>query len=200
MKTEDIQQNFFDLYSQSTFETLKAEEQAFVIDHFSIEEYNQLRSMHLNLSQNTDDELDLNLLDDTLKEDVLDFVIKEKKTKVIPFYKQGIPLYKVAMMLVFAVSLGLFSDQIFNGLFIDSSMNSENMQLAVLDSTLYKAIDTIQTDCTDIAIISENMTTVYTDHDKAISTVSTCEIKEIFKHQPKKIDSKMIDDFPLVSF
>ena len=54
MKKEDKPSKFYELYTQFAFEELRLEEQVFVIDHFSKEEYQYQRDLHIMLEKNSD--------------------------------------------------------------------------------------------------------------------------------------------------
>lgn len=190
MKTENKQHYFFELYSNYNFKDLKPADKEFVEQYFSEEEYVQLRNLHLSLESKDDEQYDIHLF----KDDILNKVIPNDE-EIIPVFKRSIPFYKVAMMLILALSTGLFFGQ-----FIGKPTHEQHIQLAYQDSTHNPTKETIIYKCPDHNIISDNMGNTNNLVENEIKTVSTCEMKQILKEQPKKVDNQIIEDFPLVSF
>jgi hypothetical protein len=190
MKTEDKQARFFDLYSNYNFEDIHPEEQQFVRDFFSVDEYNQLRELHCIIENQELETFDIDKLNASMVNTAIN-----KASKKSNLVNRSIPFYKVAVMLILTLSTGLFF-----GRYLNKPVEKSNLSIAFQDSTMYNVPKTIAQECTGVAIMSETMVNPYEMSKQEIKTVSTCEIKQILKNQPKKVDNQMIDDFPLVSF
>lgn len=190
MRTEDKQAHFFDLYSNYNFEDLKPDEQAFVLEHFSVDAYQEQRQLHLMLDNVTEEAFDTALF----KDEILNHISPRPLVKRSVF-NSLIPFYKVAAMLVVSLSLGLFL-----GSYIGQPIEQSQIQLAYQDTTQYYVPEAIPIKCTEVAIMSENLVNPNQVSENEIKTISTCEMKEILKNQPKRVDNQMIKNFPVVSF